>query len=402
MKKIILLIGTCGLYFMIYGQNLNDLSGFKEFTYSTISQKTASSKDVHSDFLNTSIGNIFGKNNSFSFNPTFYALDSLLNPKARGKNPIEYGKQKILRDIQLIDSFKINNPDNEISKLSFASLTVGLSIVLIDKRNISYADFKNDKTIRNPSASLEEMIKINMNAQKDIVKKIGIIEKTWTAEKIAEYDKTFLGSWGNYQKQHDYNQLDDVTKGIVEQLPEEEKDAIKLSLLHKTYSDMAALYARKPLLTATPSYAYDFTKKQAQYSLLLDYLRGLGTNINKTPWELELKGSFYIGKDTTINVSNLKDQLGTISSGLNKVLAQDAKKQSNFELKGFFEYDHQFGNVPTGSESNKVTFNITLRKKFFNSFWVPLTLSYDITHPNLFGFLSVTVNIDKGSSSTKN
>jgi hypothetical protein len=384
MKKLIALSVVFNMVLIgVHGQNQAETK-FQETIQKTNNQKTANTKDILSNYLQAAIGNLFTANNSFSVSPTLYSIDSALFIGNRSNIDNLYRKQRMLRNIQLIDSVKINNPDNDISKLSFSSLSIGFRIAIINKKDITYADF---------SSKLNSLVQQFETTRK----KINIAISNANAHDPA-IEKRLNESWNQYSKDHNYQDLDPLIKAEVDKLDEQGRNFIEDDEFHKAFTDISALYARKPLLIFSPSYTYDFTNKQPGYLFAADFTIGLGNDINIKPWELELKSSLLYSKDTAIKTSNLQNKLWSSSAGVNKVLLQNGDKQSTMELKVYFQYDDQLGTLVPGTDAGKITFNSTFRLLVLKTFWLPLTLSYDLKHPNLFGFLSITFNIDKKSS----
>jgi len=375
MKKLIFIIFLSIVAFCnnTYSQ-VNTLDSIYKFTNSVNSQKTSNSKDILSNVFRASLANLLGDSKSLQFNSTLYGLDSLVNKNARSNNDKFYTKQRALRAIQINLSIKADSNTNQLTDFSG-----GLTIALINKRDITYANFSKEMV-----PQLDRFEKL----RKDIDRKV--------AEKNPKVDyKALQKSWSDYDTSHDYKMLDSLIIVEINALDQSDQDFIKNDLPYKTFKTLTTQYARKSLLTISPDYAYSRFNKQSAMSFSAAYLVGLTNSIDKKPWELEAKASFSIGADTTISAANYKNKPFFISTGLNKVLRESSDKVSSMELKGFFQYDYQFGNLPPGASVDKVTFNTTLRINLYKSIWLPLTLSYDIKHANVLGFLSLTANIDK-------
>ncbi len=163
--------------------------------------------------------------------------------------------------------------------------------------------------------------------------------------------------------------------------------------LRSLFTSIAAKYARKPLWTLSPTGNYDLVNKQGQYSLSSDFTVGLGKDLNKKPWEIEIKGLFKIQNDSTVKKTNYDSKPFSFSLGINKILVENEDKESKMEFKFFTQFDHQFGTVPAGTEKDLFTLNSTLRINVFKSLWLPLTIKYDPKNSNFLTYFSVTANI---------
>jgi len=334
-------------------------------------QKTANSQDILSNIFRTSITNLLGKSKSFQFNTTLYGLDSFFNKNNRSNVDTLYRKQKSARNIQINLSVKADSNSNQI-----ASFSVGGTIAVINKRDITYADFKNIIPF------FKTFNKIRHDINEDI------------EEHHPNSFHKLQNSWSKYDTTHNYKDLDPLIIAVLEKRSAAEKIFIESDNVHTAYQNLTAIYAQKPLLTIAPNYAYNRISKQSAFSVNASFLDGIGNPVNRKPWELEAKASLAIEGDSTIIEPNYNNKPFTISVGINKVLRQDNNRASTLELKGFFEYNDQLGNVSSENVAGKVTFNSTLRVKLYKSIWLPLTLSYDVKHSNILGFLSLTANID--------
>jgi hypothetical protein len=316
---------------------------------------------------------LLGKKKSLEFNSTLYGIDSLFKKNVKSNTSSMYGKQRLLRNIQINLAVKADSSSNQI-----AEFAAGLTIALIKKRDITYGDFSSIVSKFKNFERLRKELNLKVATENPNIS-IGSIQNSWT----------------QYDVSHDYNELHPIIRKALEELDPVDKAFIKSDSAHVAFVNIAALYARKPLLTISPGYTYNRVNKQSSLALSAAFLVGLGSSVNKKPWELEAKSSFSIGADTTIAIANYANRPFLVSTGVNKVLREDANKASTLEFKGFFQYGYQFGDVPFGTDAGKVTFNTTLRINIYKSFWLPLTLSYDIKSANVLGFLSFTANIDK-------
>jgi hypothetical protein len=377
MKKTYLLFVFVA--FATYGAYAQQVSPSIDTLGKTVSkQTTGNSNDVLTTLLRAGVNNLLGKATSFELHPTFYGIDSIFNTHNRSNVDTLYKKQRWLRNFQLDLAVKADSTSNKITTFSG-----GLTISLIDKRDVTHANF----------STLQDLFNRFENLRKDLNLTIaeGIAGKQ-QATVMEELEK----SWDTCDKKHDYSTLDPRIKAALAKRSQADQDLIMSGKdnIHAAYTNLAAVYAKKALLTAAPNYSYNSISKQSAFKVTATFLDGIGNSADGKEWELQANSSFAIQGDSTIAGPNLKNRPLTISSGVNKVLALNKDKVSTCELKGYFAYTDQLGTITSGQQKQTVTFNTTFRVKVLDTFWVPLTLSYNIKHPNLLSFLSFTANID--------
>ncbi|WP_026769961.1 hypothetical protein [Asinibacterium sp. OR53] len=159
---------------------------------------------------------------------------------------------------------------------------------------------------------------------------------------------------------------------------------------HKDFNLFAKSIQRKPLWIAYPAISYNyqygaFSKLGAGSNLLVS----LNKNPEKKPLELISTVSYYFQDDTATTKVSLEQSIGDFSLGVNKILLENEKGESQMELKFSGDYSYVFN---TAKDRGKLTANAVFKYKLFQSVWLPLTVSYDPSKGNLFGFISVTIN----------
>jgi len=406
MKK---LIGVICFVFIILdfslGQQTSDatVAHAQQTVDETDKLKTGNTKEIQNNFLQTSLNNIFGPNNSFSVNPSLFAIDSLFIKKSRNVDPATFRKQRLLRNIQLVDSISINNPDNSLSKLGFSKLSFGISIALKNNKDIRYGTFANDPQYLALNTRVMGIIKIIKNKIGQKAYYTALKDHSNVEAHNIEYEKDSIvqAILSAFWIKYDSSLLTREIKDQIDSLSPEDAILFKTDTVGNMAKILAARYAQKALWTIYPAYAYDVTNKQSSYLLTSEYTKGIRKNKEKAPWELDLKASILVGKDTTITGSNLQNQLLTISAGVNFILHRDESQASTMELKPYFQNNYQLGHVQEGGHRDSVTINVIYRIKIFDTFWIPLTISYDVNkkdHP-LFGFISFALSLDSGNGS---
>jgi hypothetical protein len=373
-----------------------------DFISKTNAKKTANSKDILTTLYRAGLDNLLGKEHKFSFSSTFWGIDSIF--RNSDKNPVGFDRQRFLRTTSVnlsVTGDSINN---------IAKIGGGFSIVLYDGKDIKYKKFAAFYRTSKARINLSHEVEIN-NAIKKSIK--NIIAEDDRANANSSID-AFNDSWNKADQDDDFSTLapfifellkdrrlfikvkaelatggitdGDINSAIL--LLQEGKNS-----LNNAFDTLSKLSARKPLWTFTPDITYDRVEKQATYSFATEFVVGIGRNVEKKPWELEIKSQYKIQRDTSVKATNYGSKPFFVSVGANKVLVENKEKESQMELKFFAQYDRQFGKVPTGEKQQLLTFNSTFRVKVFRSLWLPVTIKYDPENGRVFGLFSITANI---------
>ena len=387
---LIFIIGSLGTYAQVSDADK------KEIGLLINTQKSANSKDILTTLFRANINNLLGDEHKFSFNSTFYGLDSIF--KSSSSNGGNYERMRKLKQHSLnigITGDSVNN----ITKISG-----GFTITLINKKDILYSKFTTAELLL-----LEHKTLVIADIKKAIMNYISA--KHPKEFNDAATNKALNDSWNNADGKNDFSLLDPL---IIEALKsndlenelrlsqdirsEDVRPAITSILqginpFRELFKSIASKYARKPLWTFSPTLIYDRINKQGEYSFASDFIIGLGKDLSKKPWEVEIKGLFEVQNDTTNKKTNYDNKPLSVSLGLNKILLENGDKESKMEFKFFTQYDHQFGTAATGTSKNIFTLNSTLRINVFRSVWLPVTIKYDPKNGNFLGFFSITANI---------
>lgn len=358
-------------------------------------QKTANSKDILTNLFRASIDNLLGDDRTYTLNSSFLGFYEIFNKK----KPLPYAKERLLKQ----NSFDLGlkgDDQNNITKIS-GGFTISISNqkdITADSIAPEFAKLKHYATMFNPI--LREIKSYLEGPLKNDATKIQARIDTWNEAgkkhdfslihddiKKALKDKGFIESFMKNNAGTKFNK-DDVESVIAEILNGED-------ILHNEYQRVAKVYAQKLLWTAAPSVTYDRVNKQGEYTLGTNLTFGLWKKSAQKPWEFEIKSQFKIANDSTLTQANYNDKPLSFSIGLNKVLLQNKEKESAMELKVFTQYNHQFGSAPSFQREDIFTFNATLRVNVYKSFWLPLTLKYDVKNGNLLGLFTLTANLTK-------
>ena len=390
----LMLINT--LIISAYAQLSDDT--MKQLTNGINHQKTANSKDILTTFFRAGVENLLGDDHKFTLSSSFFGIDSAI----RKKGAPTYNKERKLRNNSL-DFALTSDEFNNLNKFN-----LGFTFSVINRTNLTQNKLKAS------DAALLKEVEYLINAIQ-----IGFVNVISTTRPKDYNDfatnTAFMKSWSEANKNHSYKDLHSlITEALkdpsyVQTLLNDPKitnkptqlalqNAITLILegvdpFIETYTNIASEYARKPILTFSPTSAYDRSTKQGEYGFASDFTVGLSKNPKKKPLEIEAKLRLKIGNDTTINNVNYENKPFSFSVGVNQILSQNEQKESKLEFKLFTQYDHQFGSAKKVSDAELFTLNSTLRINIYKSLWLPLSIKYDPKNGNLFGYFSFTANI---------
>lgn len=383
MKRIIYFLLT-----ILSASSLVAQSDIKQIDIEARKQKTANTHDILTNFYKAGIDNLLGTKHSFTFNSTFFGIDSLFNRK-RDNIKHEFG----LRSNSL--NFTIKG-DSSNSIIGYSG---GFTFTLVNKRDVVYSKIdKNDLEIlqkrTNEFADLKKKIQSNIAEKYRSLSADTSIQRK-TSDSLQKIVNT---SFAAAEKAKDYSILDGLIikelKDIITQTGDENAKSLLSGkdFFHQAYVEIATKYSRKPLWTLSPNFGYDIQKKQGNYSLASNFIVGFGA-IDKKAWEIEANATFRIESDSTVQKVNYDNKPFSISLGINKVLLENSDKESKMELKFFTQFDHQFGKVSDVSDTNKFTLNSIFRVNVYKSLWLPITVKYDPSSGNFLGIFSITANL---------
>lgn len=392
MKKYTLLAFCIGMLLSkTFGQNVTEVEA-KPLLKESSKQKTANTKDILTTLFRAGIDNLLGEDHKYSFSSSFFGIDSIFRPK---NSSISYSKERFLRQA----SFNIaleGDSTNEIAKFSG-----GFTFTLYNGKDIKLKKLKDADfaIIKNYGALL---LRTKREIRNYIDRKFPGAANDKAREEALDQ---FNVSWNAATNKHDFSgigpiiteALNDATLKANLSSPNEQEVIASIlkgeDILQETYEDIAEKYARKPMITFSPTGTYDRINKQGEFSFAADATFGLVKDPKRKPWEVEIKSLLKFTNDTTIKNTNYDNKPLTVSAGVNKVLIQNEDKESKMEFKFFIEKIWQLGSAPSGKGTDIFTFNSTLRINVYKSLWLPLTIKYDPDNHNFLGYFSVTANI---------
>jgi hypothetical protein len=399
MKRIIILVLASLLFSNARTQTISE-NTILEIAKSINTQKTANSKELLTTFFRAGLDNLLGEDKKFTLNSSFYGIDSIFRGGMAQKT--SYETERKLRRNSLNLSLTGDSANN------ITNISSGFTFTLINKKDIVYTKMdKEDLDL------LKRKHALIANLRKGWLNLLAIRHPQIDGD--ISLSKAIQLSWTEADKKEDYSGLHIYIKEILSD-PElinevlklnDDKDSFQKNEIEEAvnsvkkgknpakalFKDIAEKYSRKPLWTFAPSAAYDRTNSQGEYSFASDFTVGLGKNLDRKPWELEIKSLFKIMHDTSQQKTNYDNKPFSISVGLNKVVMETDDNEPRMEFKLFTQYDYQFGKLTGITDASLFTLNSTLRLKVFNSLWLPITIKYDPENNNFLGFFSITANL---------
>lgn len=375
----------------------NDESISRHFVSTVNKQKTANSKDMLTTLYRIGINNLLGKSHSFKFSSTFLGIDSILHRNSNRSNYSAF--TRFLRENSLNITIT-GDSNNNINKYSG-----GFSFTFLNKKDMKFHKLRKDYL-----SDLTNLTIKNADLRKELI--MIIPEPTGTPDEAFLVKQKYQIELNTAFKDKDFSNLSPViikafkSDELLDNLllknvfrnRAEARAYILTTLegknqLSELFKNIAAAYARKPLWTFSPTVVYDKGNKQPTWEFATEFTVGLGKNLDKKPWELEMKSGFKIENDTSIKSTNYQNKPISFSLGVNKVLLENEEKESKMELKFFTQYDRQLGKVPVNTEEAIFTLNTTFRVNIYKTLWLPVTLKYDTQNSNLLGLFSITANL---------
>lgn len=322
--------------------------------------KNASGNDKQnwSGFGNAAL-NLLGTNGSsdLTFGATLFTISHFCRIAKGDTNFIdsEYRRQWFARNTQI----NLGLTPNSKNQVHFDGASLGLKVAMINNKNATVEDYKK----------LSNILEIDDKVHVFLMK---------YDDKYHETIQTFL----NHR-----------SKDLIASLPQEVIDGLKanfkgykpetlLLLADSMKSKLTENLAKKPTLTFSANDKYDFVKSQeGSLNLSSDFTIYIG----KYPFDFT--ATYLWSVDTTKTKSALVRKVFTGSIGPN------FKFGKIFEVKPAFDYVHTDGPLYKNEHIDKFDASITPRLKINSQFWLPVTIKYDVVHPQFLGFISVQYSL---------
>ena len=293
-------------------------------------------------------------------------------------------KIRFLRNTEIAGGVTLNNNQK------IAGLNLGFTFTLLNRRDSAVFVY-----IRPGITKERSRIGVVANQQyfSSLIKSGQSKEN---AQKIAD---AALLTLNKYNISHNEDDIDPTFKSFLDKATKQSSSFKGLTYreaFERSISDFVNYtksVQRKPLWTIYPSASYDYSGGGFdKIGFGSTFLAGLGKNLQRKPWELDIEGGFYAQNDTSSQKTDMDEHVAFISAGINKVLLQNDRGESKMEFKfdGKYQYNFQKNVI-----QQTPTINATFKVLVIKSLWIPLTVSYDPNKGNVFGFINVAVNINK-------
>lgn len=390
MKKITLTLMTCGLIYLNSFSQTNEEAPSKvrerqvKRAYVDSSQKaqknkTGSTKDIFQNLYQLGIQNLFGKNGELSLSSTLFGLLDSANNKIESSDL--YSKFRWARNVSINIKGKLDSSNSKVE-----SYGGGVKFAILNKRDIT----KFDASFNAKMKEYETKLGVDKtNAILHFFESNQITDDSIIDKKKNEIEESLT----KFLQSKDVNDLDkDFLKSLlfVTGVNNPEKMYLKPS---EYVGDWKKSLNEKPLWTFDYNLYHNIATKKDTSAFQTDFVTGFKVRPNKADeklWELNL--SSYLKLCKTSDSTNKTSTIFHFEAGLNKVLSVDENDKSQMEFKFFGSYDKDFA---VNNAKGTVTANATYRYRIGKDFWIPVSLKYDPKKGNIFGYATLTFNLDK-------
>ncbi len=333
--------------------------------------KSGNYKDVLTSFFQLASSDITSENKSFEFKSTLFGI------KLRADSTLivdtNYVRETFSRNLQF--GFKINTDDNFKPK----SFTGGITYALLNKRDRTLADFRGARyeQLENFLGDLAESQTAFFNS--DAFRILSNEEKGKVTIQISN-GMDYYNTTGK---------TDSLPQLFQKYLSEEKFNKIQ-SVIDSAYNEID----KKPLWTlSVNSSASESGNVFDNLSFETVFLQGVPGDA----FEADIRGNLDI-KDTIAGNDDSRINLSA-KAGINIHLVNHKKNGRKsgkhlIEIKPHIEYSKIFEGILPGEEEEKFLANAEIRIHITDQLWFPVTIKYDITEHNVFGFLNITWNLD--------
>lgn len=275
-------------------------------------------------------------------------------------NDYEYRKQGFQRNMQL--NFGI--APNSKNQLHIDAGTIGFKYAILDNKSANKNDYRIlDKSLDN-NRDVENIITHYMNINGGMYKnELSNFRNNRNKSDISSLPQPFLDS---LKRRYPKADIEDVLIPYGSML-----DALAEHL------------KRKPILTFSTNYKYDFVKAQPDIINLSSQF----TFSRHKNTAFDLSFSYKWTADSSLVKSKLTRRIADLSFGLNIEIAKW------FEVKPAFGYQNTHGPLYEDESKQTLTASVTPRLRINDQFWLPLTIKYEEKNKQFVGFLSIQYSL---------
>jgi len=354
--------------------------------------KTGNLQDVFASFFQLAATDLAGKNKSFDFKSTLFALRVKTDPALNIDT--NYVRHSFDRNFQFNVSLRLD------SQFKFNGFSGGFTWAAVNKRDstvLSFIGSEDDLRFKKSTKLLSDLEENyfyplrNHNPNDAGYGRFIKVSDSILYSKVYRITKKITSSRGIIV-------LDSFPEPFKSYLIPDSAGLAGYNILKYAFDKALAEVATKPLLTFSLNSAFNKQSgfDSAQFGFV--YLQGLVKK--KKNIELDLRGNIS-SKDTLINQDHYRT-LWNIKGGLNFSLLSNNKTQASiFEFKPYLEYDNVLTGLLPGEARNMFLCNAELRLRITNNLWLPLTIKYDTQKGNFLGFLNISLNMNAFKVSAK-
>ena len=319
-----------------------------------------------------------GRNGGFDFKSSLFGIQKLFSKKDLDLSDY-YLKRKSARNTEF--SFGVHKDDKDNVNV----LVAGFKYALINNRSKSDVNF-----LQIPEIAMQVQ---NMGSA---LYKAEEIYHHSIAKGNAAAELRFINALKKYTKSQNLKDLPDGMQSILDSIVTNSYRSDTSHFFHvaqRSYDIAAKRIDQKGLLTLAINPGYSWSNRRFDsIAIAFQFVKGFG-NIGR-PWNLDAQINNHFLYDTVSKKANLSRSITSVSLGLNKILMNDDGLNPVIEFEMALENDYVYSRLYSGEKRNKISLNAILRIHIAREIVVPLSLAFDLMHPNVAGFLKVNWNLE--------
>jgi hypothetical protein len=344
--------------------------------------KSGLSYEALTQFFQSSLST--GRHGGFDFKSSLFGINKLFSKKDLDLSDYYLREQKFSRNLEF--TLGVHKDDDD----HFNTLLGTIKYALINNRSKSDIDFTNIPEI---SQAIRNMGDVLYKAELEYQ---SAISKEQNEERRSVKQKEFDNALKKYSATLKIKDLPAAMQHTLDSIIRKEygKEPETFFTIPQSLYDIAAKKIdQQALLTIgiSPGYAWSGRRLDSS-TVFLQYLKGFGNY--KKPWNIDGQLMNRFLHDTTGTTKNLSRSVAVGIIGLNKTLVNDDQLNPLIEFELAFEADVVNSGLYTGEDRGKLNLNTILRVHISRELSVPVTLQFDLKHPQLFGFLKVDWNLE--------
>jgi hypothetical protein len=342
--------------------------------------KTGNSQDVLISFFQLALNDITGKNKSFKFQSSLFAIKAKADSSLFSKN--HYLAEKFARN------FVVSVSPTLDENFKFKSNTIGLKYAIVNNRDKSVYNYFTSTT-----PEFGEVMGLALNTyQKQFNLKVTDPNYQLASGFFLEDDDG---------KRTDVNKLPKEFKVILDSVMKKSKfknvllDRFRDTLANE-FTTLSQYVENRGLWTVSSDFSSDANGNLfSKISFNSEYLKGMLNKNARSNLELNINANMDFTDDSSsIAKKDLDRKVFSLNAGFNWIITKNRLKKSLIEFKGAIVYNNILSGAYTGEKSNSFTAEGIFRIRITDQIWLPFTVKYEPDNGNVFGFLSIKTNFD--------